>query len=681
MRSPGRLHLRADHLLRLALGTSWIAGRIGTEARGGDARPRYGRFFERHHALSRAFAVVALAWGLVYLTWRVGWTGDDAHPVTFALLLATELYGFWALAMLTWLSWTRRPVRRPPIGTPHTVDVYVCTYDEPEEVVLATLAGCRALRYPHTTYLLDDGRRSRMRELAELTGAHYLTRPDNAHAKAGNLNAALPCTDGDLVFVLDADHVPMPDALDALVGYFDDERVAVVQTPHDFSNQDSVQHYAVGRHEQSLFYHVICPGKDRHGAAYWCGSAALIRRGALLEIGGVATETIAEDFHTTIRLQRSGWTSRYHDEVLVQGLAPHDLDGYLLQRDRWARGNLAVFTLRESPLRARELRPLQRLSYLVSLLAYLAPPMRLLLLVTLALVLWTGWLPMTVSVAALAALWLPALALNLAAGSALARGYMRIAETTHFELLTMGIFTRALRCAVVPAKTAFKVTPKEGRDLGGLHALSRVPLACALALAIGAGVVLRVLDLWGMGPLPDLPPVADVAVPLAGAVELRRLLRTLTIVAGRRQRRLIYRFEGEAPAMCLAPGGSVPGRLLDASASGLGLLVTAPLEVGRRVPVRLELEDSSGKRRDVHVVAEVRSCRAGADGWTVGTRIVELEPEARVALTEWCYVVCSHQEVRGTRPGAFPAPARQRRAPLVAQPAAHLESAPVEAAA
>jgi cellulose synthase (UDP-forming) len=246
--------------------------------------------------------------------------------------------------------------------------------------------------------------------------------PDNSHAKAGNINAALTRTEGELVLMLDADHVPMPDALDAMVGYFDDERMALVQSPHDFFNHDSVQHYVVGRHEQSLFYRVVCPGKDRHGAAYWCGSAALIRRQALLEIGGVTTETIAEDFHTTIRVQRHGWRSRYHDEVLVQGLAPHDLDGYLLQRDRWARGNLAVFTLSESPLRAKELQPLQRLSYFVSLFAYLAPPMRLLLMATLGLVMWTGELPMKISVMALAALWLPYVTLNLGAGSALARG-------------------------------------------------------------------------------------------------------------------------------------------------------------------------------------------------------------------------------------------------------------------
>src|SRR5829696_8056776 len=622
----------------------------------GNEQTRLGRFFDRHLLLLRAFAVAALAWGAGYLTWRIGWSREGADPLLFAMLLVTEIYGLWALGTLAWFSWSRPPAVRPPTTLGRSVDVYVCTYDEPREVVAATLAGCRALTYPHTTYLLDDGRRPEMRELAELAGARYLTRADNSHAKAGNINAALSRTEGELVLMLDADHVPMPDALDATVGYFDDERMALVQTPHDFFNHDSVQHYVVGRHEQSLFYRVVCPGKDRHGAAYWCGSAALLRRRALLEIGGVATETIAEDFHTTIRMQHNGWTSRYHDEVLVQGLAPHDLDGYLLQRDRWSRGNLAVFTLPESPLRARELRPLQRLSYFTSLAAYLAPPMRLLLLVTLALVLWGGWLPMKVDMLGLLLLWLPALALNLGAGS-----------------------------AIVPAKTAFKVTPKEGIDLGGMHALARLKLACLLAFVLTAGIVMRILDLWGVGPLPDLPPVAEVVIPLLALVELRRILRTLVLVAGRRQRRLIYRFEGEAPAVCLSERGSIPGRLLDANATGLGLRMTAPLPVGKNVPIRLELESSEGELREVHVVVEVRSCREGAGGWVVGTRIVDLEPAARVALMEWCYVVCSHQEVRGTRPGgvrdgeaaALPTGPPQ----LVPQPAAHIERVTADVAA
>jgi cellulose synthase (UDP-forming) len=617
---------------------------------------RAGRYFDRHPRLLRALALSALVWGLGYLTWRVGWSGEGASPVLFAMLLTTELYGLYALAILTWFSWSRPAAVRPPATPGRSVDVYVCTYDEPAEVVMATLAGCRALTYPHTTYLLDDGRRPEMEEMAKLAGARYLTRSDNSHAKAGNLNAALPRTGGDLVLMLDADHVPMPDALDALVGYFDDERMALVQTPHDFFNHDSAQHYTAGRHEQSLFYRVVCPGKDRHGGAYWCGSAALISRHALLEVGGVATETIAEDFHTTIRLLRHGWRSRYHDEVLVQGLAPHDLDGYLLQRDRWARGNLAVFTLPESPLRARELRPLQRLSYFASLLAYLAPPMRLLLLLTLGLVLWTGALPMKISVAALAALWLPSLLLNLGAGSALARGYMRIPETAHYELLTMEIYTRALRCIVRPGRTAFEVTPKQGRDGGGFDAVRKLRLVLLCTALLATGTLMRLLDLAGIGPLPDMPGIAAVIVPLLGLFELRRLLNTLFAVGRRRQRRLVYRFAGDAEAHCFSDDGHIPARLVDASASGVGLVAEAALEIGARPAVLLELADATGAVHEVTAQVEVRSCREAEGRFLVGATIAAIDPDSRLRLMEWCYVVCSHERLRGHRPVGPPLP-------------------------
>jgi cellulose synthase (UDP-forming) len=620
----------------------------------GNAQTPLGRFFDRHPVLLRGLAILALLWGVGYLAWRIGWSGEGASPVVFAMLLVTEVYGLWALATLAWFSWSRPTVTRPPLTPGRSVDVYVCTYDEPTEVVSATLAGCRALTYPHTTYVLDDGRRPQMEELARLAGARYLTRPDNSHAKAGNINAALPRTDGELVLMLDADHVPMPDALDAMVGYFDEERMGLVQSPHDFFNHDSVQHYVVGRHEQSLFYRVVCPGKDRHGAAYWCGSAALIRRQALLDIGGVATETIAEDFHTTIRMQRHGWRSRYHDEVLVQGLAPHDLDGYLLQRDRWARGNLAVFTLPESPLRARELRPLQRLSYFASLAAYLAPPMRLLLLATLGVVLWTGELPMKISVVALASLWLPYLALNLGAGAALARGYMRIGETAHYELLTMEIYTRALRCAIRPGHTAFKVTPKQGTGGGGIESMRKLHLVLVCALVLGAGTVLRLLDLAGAGPLPDLPGIAAVVVPLLGLIELRRVARTLLAVGRRQQRRLVYRFEGDAPAHCYSEDGHVAGRLVDASAAGVGLVLDAPLEVGSRPAILLELQSAAGEVHEVAAQVEIRSCREVEGRHLVGATITEMDPASRMRLMEWCYVVCNHERLRGRRPAAPP---------------------------
>src|SRR3954470_17541517 len=153
-----------------------------------DEQTRLGRFFDRRPRLLRALALLALIWGVGYLTWRVGWSGEGANPVLFAMLLATEVYGLYALGILTWFSWSRPAAERPAPTPGRKVDVYVCTYDEPAEVVMATLAGCRALTYPHTTYLLADGRRPEMNELAELAGARSLTRPDNSHAKAGNLN-------------------------------------------------------------------------------------------------------------------------------------------------------------------------------------------------------------------------------------------------------------------------------------------------------------------------------------------------------------------------------------------------------------------------------------------------------------------------------------------------------------
>ena len=209
------------------------------------------------------------------------------------------------------------------------------------------------------------------------SGARYVTRTGQPACQGRQHQHALGVLDGELLLVLDADHVPQPDILDATVGYFDDPQVAVVQTPHDFSNHDSFQHFETGTHDQSMFFEVILPGKDRHNGVFWCGSAAVIRREALDEVGGVATETIAEDFHTTIKMHGQGWKTRYHDETLVQGLAPHDLSSFLLQRDRWARGNLSVFGPRRTRSVAPQLSLRQRVSYLSSLLAYFVPLQRL----------------------------------------------------------------------------------------------------------------------------------------------------------------------------------------------------------------------------------------------------------------------------------------------------------------
>jgi hypothetical protein len=259
---------------------------------------------------------------------------------------------------------------------------------------------------------------------------------------------------------------------------------------------------------------------------------------------------------------------------------------------------------------------------------------------------------MKISVVALAALWLPSVSLNLLAGSALTRGYMKIGETAHYELMTMAIYTRALRCVLRPGHTAFKVTPKQGADGGGIAAVRKLRLVLLAAVVLAGGTALRLLDLAGIGPLHDLPGIAAVIVPLLGLIELRRVVRTLLAVGRRHQRRQIYRFEGDAPAHCFAAGGHIGGQLVDASATGVGLVLDAPATVGERPAVLLELEDAAGDAHEVAAQVEVRSCREADGRWLIGATIEEIDSASRMRLMEWCYVVCSHERLRGHRPAA-----------------------------
>jgi cellulose synthase (UDP-forming) len=623
---------------------------------------RWGAWWGRHSRFLRVLVVVALSWSLAYLTWRIGWSLRGASPILWGALLLAELYGCWNLAMLAWLTWELPEINRPASSPGRRIDVYVCTYDEPLAVLEATLAGCALLAYQHVTYVLDDGHRAEVAALAHSWGARYLTRPNNEHAKAGNVNHALSRTEGELVFVLDADHVPLPDALDTLVGYFRDPRVALVQGPHDFFNHDSVQHYDLGRHEQSVFYSVISRGKDRHNAAFWCGSGALIRRSALREVGGVATETITEDFHTTIKLHRAGWRTRYDPRVVLQGRAPHDLAAYLLQRDRWARGNLSVFATPESPLRGRGLTPAQRLSYLASLSSYLAGPARLLILVLLAAVLWTGALPLQMAPLALALLWAPASALMVLSSSALCRGEQSGGETIHYELSTAEIFTRALRCVVRPGRTSFRVTPKRGIDPGGWVALRQFRLLLVCAVLLAGGLIVRIADDAGANVtiIAHLHGFAAWFAPLLGAIELRRVLRTLTLVTRRRQLRIEYRTPLVAAAVIdPSPGESMPGKLVlgritDIALSGIGLELAQPLAVGSTVEVTVQLPTIGEDTVPVKLGVFVHACVQRGEHWRIGASIVSFDSEAHRRIVEYCHIIWPYQRLRGSYPTSLP---------------------------
>ena len=244
-----------------------------------------------------------------------------------------------------------------------SVDIYIPTYNEDVEIVRKTTLCALAIDYPAAkkqVYILDDGRaekyqarRASLQQMCEELGCTLLTRDTNEHAKAGNINTALTKTYGDLVLILDCDHIPTRSFLQATVGFFYNTKVALVQTPHWFYNPDPFErnlltggHIPVGN---ELFYKVLQKGNDYWNAAFFCGSAAVIRRQHVLEIGGIATETVTEDCHTSLRLHALGYETVYYDQIMVAGLAPEKFSAYVGQQVRWARGMAQILRL-ENPL-------------------------------------------------------------------------------------------------------------------------------------------------------------------------------------------------------------------------------------------------------------------------------------------------------------------------------------------
>jgi len=337
---------------------------------------------------------------LRYLWWRTTSTLnlDELPDAVFSLALyGAELYSI-GIALLG-MFFSLKPLSRKPVKVKEeelpTVDVFIPTYDEPPEIPEATLLGALNLDYPPEklrVYLLDDGgteeklnhpdpeKRAFFRARAErlknfvkrlnelgYENAFYLTRKDNRNAKAGNINEALKKTNGELILILDADHVPARDFLLNTVGFMvKNPRAFLVQTPHAFYNPDPVKKnlglFWKAPAENEMFYFLIQKGFDLWNAAFFCGSAALLRREHLLSAGGIQTQTVTEDAETSLELHARGFESIYYDRPMIWGLNPETLSALISQRVRWAQGMLQILVLK-NPLLKRGLSWYQRLAY------------------------------------------------------------------------------------------------------------------------------------------------------------------------------------------------------------------------------------------------------------------------------------------------------------------------------
>ena len=312
-----------------------------------------------------------------YLYWRYTETLllDNWMDSVFSIVLViAEVYAW--LVLLLGYAQTIWPLKRKPEPMPDdeslwpTVDLFIPTYNEPLKVVRPTVLASLALDWPRdklNIYILDDGRREEFKEFARQANVGYMVRDNNVHAKAGNINAALARTNGEYVAIFDCDHIPARSFLQMTMGWFlRDRNMGMIQTPHHFLSPDPFERnlgtFRRVPNEGELFYGLIQDGNDLWNATFFCGSCAVLRRSMLMDVGGVAVETVTEDAHTALKMHRKGYSTAYISIPQAAGLATESLSLHVGQRIRWARGMAQIFRL-DNPMLGKGLGFMQRLCY------------------------------------------------------------------------------------------------------------------------------------------------------------------------------------------------------------------------------------------------------------------------------------------------------------------------------
>lgn len=470
-----------------------------------------------------AIAVLALL-SAHYLSWRATATLNLSSPAATALSLllltaeATLLgHGLLQLA-LAW--WPEPPVAeeaeraaerldqalRQGISVP-LVEVLVPTCGEPEALVEQSLRACLSLDYPRfRVWLLDDAQRPELARLCRRLGCRYLSRSDRRHAKAGNLNQALPRLEGELLAVFDADVVPQRPFLRRTVGLFSDGQVALVQTPQCYRTADPViRNLGLERWlmpDEEYFYRWIEPTRQAVGAVVCAGTSFLVRRTALQQVGGFETGTSSEDLATGIRLSAAGHRVLYLNDKLSAGLAPPSLMAMARQRSRWASGTLQTLRTGANPLRIAGLTPLQRLAFLEGILHWCNVVPQLVLLVMPLSYGLLGVPPLLLRDQGLISTALPLLLAQVL----LVRWFSHEARSALMPELYRWVFLapllRAVLTTVLGRPRLFRVTPKS-LDAGAGGPALPLLLPLLLLLALQLANVAQVLV--GQGPSPALP--------------------------------------------------------------------------------------------------------------------------------------------------------------------------------
>ncbi|HXI09277.1 MAG TPA: glycosyltransferase [Thermodesulfobacteriota bacterium] len=528
--------------------------------------------------------VLSLIVSVRYILWRGLFTLNPADYFALGIsasLLAAELYGFFQNILFYYQA--ANPTERvspPLIGERPPVDIFITVVNEPKEILLRTVVGCKAQDYPEEklkVHVLDDGRREEVRELCASLGVDYIARATNEDAKAGNLNHALGLTAGEFVAVFDCDHIPVRSFLKETIGFFNDPGVAIVQVPHHFYNPDTFQrNLRLEReicNEQDLFFHIIQPGRDYRNSAFFAGSCGVFRRSALAEIGGIVTRTITEDLHTSMVLHARGYRSVYLNRDLSAGLAPESSASYIRQRQRWAKGGVQVFML-DNPLLKKGLTPAQRLNYLASVLYFFHGMPRIVYLAAPLSYLLFGYPMLVTDAGTLLNFFVPHYAASVIAFNAVSKGYRNPFWSDVYETLMSFVLTlAALRTVLRPSGHSFAVTPKGERHEGFRLDTSVVAPHIVLLGLLVLGCLFGARELIG-----GAANSAALAVSLSwGGYNMLILSAAVMAALERPQKRGRIRLKRQVRCIIFSGGNAIPCRTNDLSETGLSVVLNGPV--------------------------------------------------------------------------------------------------------
>lgn len=578
-----------------------------------------------------------------YMLWRLLYTIPTDDVATMALgsvVYLAELYGLCQFCFFTYQSWSPTERTPAPITTYPTVDIMVTVVDEPLSILRQTLISCLAQEYPRdrfTVYVLDDGHRVEAQQLAASLGCEYLRRPDRPrHAKAGNLNHALHLSHGELVAIFDVDHIPARTFLKDTVGFFDDPKVAIVQTPHHFYNPDIFQrNLRVGeevKNEQALFFRALQAGRDTHNSAFFAGSGGLLRRQPLMEIGGFQTQTITEDIHTSMNLHARGYRSCYLNKVLSAGLMPETFDGYLKQRKRWAMGCIQVL-LRDNPLTKRGLSLAQRIDYFGSIFYFFFGLPRLICLVAPLASLLFSASPLKADVLALTNYFFSFFLASALVMRPVSRGSRNPFWSDVYETaMCFALSAVALKALAAPRKERpFEVTPKGLRVKKS--SATELSLAWPHLMTFGLLVIGLALGVqhWWQG-------VGDPGLPVSifwGSANLLLLTVALFVASEQAQERQGFRLKRDFSGRLFVDGEGVPARVVDVSEQGAAVTVDQPIFTLQE-SIKFALTSSRG----VPITLTARIVRQEpkpSGGIDVGLKFDELDEHTRQILVDKIY--------------------------------------------